>query len=302
MIAHLTRDEVLAASVRHPDWDLEAARPKDVWALVAGDPISPDAQAVFDRRLEESRQAQTIEAEYRDHGIWVLTCVDDSYPERLRERLGVRAPALLYGFGERALLNTDGIGVVGSRNLSAAGENVAEELAKAIAQAKRALVSGGARGADMIAMRGAVERGGSVVGVMTHPLTRSMRESENRELAEQGRICLTTPFQPDMGFTVANAMARNKIIYALTECTVVVAADLNTGGSWAGATEALRHKFSHVAVWNGEGAGDGNSALVEKGAVAIDDVHQALDRDWLDNERDRSDPQQQLDFGSASSA
>lgn len=299
MISHMTRDEIVAALVRHPDWGLEAASPRDIWALGTGQPVSPDAREVIDRRLEHADSALAIEAEYRDQGIWILTCADESYPQRLRERLGARAPALLYGFGEQSLLETDGIGVVGSRKLSEAGERVTTNLATAIAGAARSLVSGGARGTDRIAMRGALDCGGTAVGVMAHALTGAMRESDNQALAEQGQLCLTTQYQPDMGFTVPNAMARNKIIYALTECTVVVAADLNSGGSWAGATEALRHNLSRVAVWKGDGEGEGNRALSEKGAVAIDEVHQALDRDWLDERLNRMEPQQQLDFGSA---
>ena len=38
-------------------------------------------------------------------------------------------------------------------------------------------------------------------------------------------------------------MGRNKIIYGLCRCTIVVATDLDTGGTWAGATEALKNQF-----------------------------------------------------------
>lgn len=276
-----TRDELIGALIRHPDLTHKAANSRDVWTWIGGEPLAAEAQATIDQRLKELSSALAIEEEYREGGIWTLTCLDDDYPQRLQERLGARAPVLLHGFGERSLLAQGGTGVVGSRNLDADAEKATSDLAKVIAGAGRVLISGGARGADQIAMSAAAERGGSVVGVLTHPLTARMKESEVRTLAEDGRVCLVTPYSPDMGFTVANAMARNRIIYALTDCTVVIASDLEKGGSWAGATESLRWRLTRVAAWTGPGAGPGNQALVEKGALALSEVSQILDQEWL---------------------
>jgi predicted Rossmann fold nucleotide-binding protein DprA/Smf involved in DNA uptake len=64
-------------------------------------------------------------------------------------------------------------------------------------------------------------------------------------------------------------MARNRLVYALSEVTVVVATDLESGGTWAGATEALKKKNGDVAVWVGEGSGPGNDALASLGARPI---------------------------------
>lgn len=52
----------------------------------------------------------------------------------------------------------------------------------------------------------------------------------------------------------------------------MVCADDGTGGTWAGAREAMRRHFGRVAVWTGPGAGPGNAKLVELGGIAIDDV------------------------------
>jgi predicted Rossmann fold nucleotide-binding protein DprA/Smf involved in DNA uptake len=65
-------------------------------------------------------------------------------------------------------------------------------------------------------------------------------------------------------------MSRNKIIYGLSTATVVVATDEDTGGTWAGATEALNKRIATVLVWRGEGEGPGNSALTERGGAAIE--------------------------------
>lgn len=69
------------------------------------------------------------------------------------------------------------------------------------------------------------------------------------------------------------------MIYALSQPTVVVASDREAGGTWAGATEALKTKNGQVAVWRGEGEGPGNSELERLGATpikAIEDLGRML--------------------------
>ena len=156
---------------------------------------------------------------------------------RMNERLGPSSPVVLYGAGDRELLATDGIGVVGSRNLSPQGEIVARDIAAAAAGADLPVVSGGARGADQIAMSAAMEAGGRAVGVLAHPLTRTMSDSWTASALDDGRLCLVTPFKPDAGFSVGNAMGRNKLIYALSRVTAVVASSHGPAGPGAARTK-----------------------------------------------------------------
>jgi predicted Rossmann fold nucleotide-binding protein DprA/Smf involved in DNA uptake len=88
-----------------------------------------------------------------------------------------------------------------------------------------------------------------------------------------GQICLVTPYAPSVAFSVGNAMGRNKIIYGLARCTIVVSSDHETGGTWAGATEALKNGYGRVASWIGPGGGAGNSGLVQRGAAGLSDVN-----------------------------
>ena len=98
------------------------------------------------------------------------------------------------------------------------------------------------------------------------------RRRELRAAVAEGRLLLVSPFAPGAGFSVGNAMGRNKIIYAMAINTLVVASDVESGGTWAGATEAIRRKFAPVSVWTGQGAGAGNQALIGRGAVPVDDL------------------------------
>lgn len=222
------------------------------------------ADAVSD--LLESAAAATVEAsDLLQHGIQVITIVDDQYPQCFREKLGRLAPPVLYCVGNVDLLHGDGIGVVGSRNIDEAGREAAEAVARKAVEAGRPVVSGGARGADSFAMNAAFTAGGAVVGVLADSLQSRIRSADILRAIDSDTICLVSQQVPSAGFTPAAAMSRNKLVYALTETTVVIATDLESGGTWAGATEALKKGYAEVAVWTGPGAGPGNDQLITLG-------------------------------------
>jgi predicted Rossmann fold nucleotide-binding protein DprA/Smf involved in DNA uptake len=144
-------------------------------------------------------------------------------------------------------------------------------------------------------MAAAYAVGGKTVGILAESLVRRVRGAETRLVIGEGATCLATPFKPDVGFSVANAMNRNKIVYALSRVTLVVACEEGSGGTWQGATEALRKRYGRVAVWTGTGAEPGNRALVALGASAV----QSTEELWTDAEviGERITQPEQLKFG-----
>lgn len=205
-----------------------------------------------------------------DMGIASLTALDPGYPQRLRGRLRSAAPPVMYCAGDLSMLGEDGIGVVGSRDLGPEAVDTARSIGRVVANAGLPLVSGGAQGADATSMAAASEAGGRAVGVLADSLERAIQRRDNRQALLDGRACLCTPYNPAAPFSAGNAMGRNKIIYGLSRVTVVVASAHGEGGTWAGASEALRRRFGRVAVWVGPGAGPGNTSLVQAGGVPID--------------------------------
>jgi predicted Rossmann fold nucleotide-binding protein DprA/Smf involved in DNA uptake len=205
-------------------------------------------------------------------GFVPLTAFDEGYPARLRERLADQAPPVLFAVGDRALLSTDGIGIVGSRSVTQEGAEVSRAVAERAAAEGLTVISGGAKGVDQAAMSAAHSAGGRVVAYLADSLQRRVREPETRRAVAEGSVCLATPYGPSAGFSAANAIGRNKLIYASARMTLVVAGDLERGGTWAGATEALRRGSGTVAVWVGPGAGPGNARMVERGAIPVSDL------------------------------
>jgi DNA processing protein len=210
--------------------------------------------------------SQAIER-WSARAIWVVSRADPDYPRRLKSRLREEAPPILYGCGEAALLDAGGIAVVGSRHVDDDLLTYTEELGRIIAGAKRSVISGAAKGIDKSAMHGALKCGGSVVGVMADSLERAALARDNREPIIDGRAVFISPYDPAAGFNVGHAMQRNKIIYALADAAVVVTSDFQKGGTWTGAVEQLeRLRFVPLFVRNGNDAGRGNSALIQRGA------------------------------------
>jgi len=266
----------------------------EYWSVIEAvdDPaklLGLDAQQIASRSSAERELAERIARlldaatsfafavdEADQSGIQVLSALDDGYPSVLRERLGRSAPPLLYLVGDPSLLSADLLGVVGSRDVAEEGADVAQLAAVEAVIHRHGVISGAAKGVDRLAMYAALDADGLATGVLADSLTRATRDPDLRRAIADGQLCLCTPYNPTAGFTVANAMGRNKLIYALSQATLVVAADLDRGGTWGGAIEALRQRRTPVLVWTGNGAGEGNHRLVERGAIEVNRISEVF--------------------------
>ncbi len=227
-----------------------------------------DAERIV-RLLDRSgRLALELEGLF-SRGLWAVTRVDEHYPAKLRDTLKHQAPTVLFGAGDLKLLHHGGVAVVGSRNIDAVGTAFAQEVGRKTAAAGVPVVSGGARGTDRLAMGAALEAGGSAFGVLADSLERTVRQPDLRQLLLDGQLVLLTPYAPTAGFSVGAAMGRNKVIYGLADFAVVVSSDFQTGGTWAGAVEALKAGWCPVFARDGAEVPKGNRELLKLGAAPL---------------------------------
>jgi len=200
--------------------------------------------------------------------IWVVSRADAEYPRRLKSCLREDAPAVLYGCGNMALLDTGGLAVVGSRHVDDALIDYTLGVGQLAAHAGKTLVSGGAKGVDQAAMCGALEGGGKVCGVLADSLEKATMNRAHRNPLLDGQLVLISPYDPSARFNVGNAMQRNKLIYALADTALVVSSDLNKGGTWAGAIEQLdKLKSTPVFIRSTGEPSAGLDGLRRKGAL-----------------------------------
>ncbi|MGE5760284.1 MAG: DNA-processing protein DprA, partial [Gemmatimonadota bacterium] len=97
-------------------------------------------------------------------GASTLLPGEAAYPPLLAEIS--EPPAVLYAWGDVALLARPAAALVGSRNHTAYGAEAARLLASGVARAGAVVVSGMARGLDAVAHQAALDVGGATVGVL----------------------------------------------------------------------------------------------------------------------------------------
>jgi DNA processing protein len=205
----------------------------------------------------------------------ILTRDDAEYPAMLAAFPD--APVVLYVRGSLPEGRVR-LGMVGSRRATAYGRQVARRLAADLARLGAEIVSGGARGIDSCAHRGALEAGGRTVAVLgcgfahTYP-------PENEDLfdaiAASGAILSEFPIE--MAPLPENFPRRNRLISALTAATIVVEAT-EKSGSLITAGHALDQGREVMAV-PGPITSDqsrGCHRLIQQGAKLVQTVDDVL--------------------------
>ena len=139
------------------------------------------------------------------------------------------APPVLAVLGDVAVLSQRAVAIVGSRNASTNGQQMAEALAQGLAEAKAVVVSGLARGIDGAAHLGAM-RGGRTVACIAGGLDQpypSEHAGLQARIADNGAVVAEAPIgtQPQ----ARHFPRRNRIIAGLSLGVVVVEAALRSG-------------------------------------------------------------------------
>ena len=191
-------------------------------------------------------------------GVTVLTRLDTRFPGRLRSQLGGKCPPVLFCKGDVSLLQSRCVSVVGSRQLEKPGAAFAAQAGKLAAMEGFTLCSGDAMGADRTAQEACLQAGGSA---LIFPATELVYCPERRGVlyAAEGGF--------ELGFTAQRALARNRLIHAMGEKTLVAQTGLGKGGTWSGSLDNLQHEYSPLFVL--DDGSDGAQALCARGATAV---------------------------------
>jgi len=199
-------------------------------------------------------------------GVWVINRSDPEYPESIKSALSNKVPPILFGIGDKNLLSQNYIGIVGSRKIDDDDISSTRQIVAQIHSQGFGVVSGGAKGIDEHSMTGILEQDGFALGVLAESLIKKSTDGIYRRFIQDNKLVLVSPFNPEAGFNVGNAMARNKLIYILSKATIVVKSETK-GGTWSGAAENLKEKW--VPLWVNEPkdpkSAKGNQEIVKKG-------------------------------------
>lgn len=177
------------------------------------------------------------------------------------------------------------IAIVGARQATAYGVEVAETLAAELAARRVTIVSGLARGIDTAAHRGALEAGGRTLAVLGHGIAH-VYPPENRALAEAivARGALLSQFPATIGPLAHHFPARNRTLAGLALGVVVVEAAERSGALiTAGLAAELGREVFAVPGRITSPASRGTNGLIRDGAMLVahwSDIVGELSEPW----------------------
>ncbi|WP_244601791.1 DNA-processing protein DprA [Mycobacterium pseudokansasii] len=183
-----------------------------------------------------------------------------------------QAPAALFIKGPRQLLEQRAIGMCGSRHASSEGLRAAHACSDAVARRGYSVVSGYAKGVDLVAHSAALASGGTTVIVLAEGINNfRIRRGEFTKLWDPDRAVVVSQFAPDQKWFASGAMARNTVIAGFSQALVVVEAG-ETGGTLAAGQYALERGQTVLALQLFDAA-PGNKLLIAHGAKVIRSRH-----------------------------
>jgi DNA processing protein len=181
-----------------------------------------------DRAFASTIRSDEVAAKLEAAGGRMVAVHDSEYPAQLLDLFDPPAGLFVRGRGLEHLRRP--VAIVGARNCSPSGGESAAILARALAGCGVTVISGGARGIDAAAHRGALEGGGSTVVVLGCGIDVAY-PSQNRTLFDAALAggSLVSEYPPGTPAEPFRFPARNRIVAALAEAVVVVEGATGSG-------------------------------------------------------------------------
>lgn len=212
----------------------------------------------------------------REKDIYFVTKEDDGFPRSLRDIYD--SPFFLYYKGRLPVSHKPTMAIIGARNCTNYGKEIALHLSKELAKHQVQIISGLARGIDSYAHQGALDGGGETYGVIGCGVD-NCYPSENKRLyeaiANTGGILSEYPVgTPPLPF---HFPMRNRIIAGLCDAILVVEAR-ESSGTYITVDRGLEQGKDIFAIPGriGDSLSCGCNRLIQSGAKLIRNVEDIL--------------------------
>ena len=208
--------------------------------------------------------------------VKLITYRCPEYPKSLLELPD--HPVLLYVLGKLEPVDQQGFAVIGTRNASIYGLEMAEQFGRDLAGQGYTVVSGLARGVDTAAHKGALERGKTiaVIGSGLANIYPAENSALARKIVENGALisefAMTTP--PDR----QNFPQRNRIVSGMTRGTILIEAPERSGAMLTAerAISQGRKLFALPGRADNEGFRGNHALIKKKDALLVENVQDVL--------------------------
>lgn len=209
--------------------------------------------------------------------ITVVSIFDATYPDDLKHI--ACAPLLLFCKGDLSLLTSPQIAIVGSRNATPSGLEIAAEFAYQLTLAGITITSGMARGIDGAAHKGALAGSGKTIAVLGTGVD-VQYPKRHKLLTEQvlAQGLLVSEFLPGTAANAHNFPRRNRIISGLSLGVLIVEAEIKSG-SLITVRYALEQNKEVFAVPGSikNPLSQASHFLIKQGAKLVENVTDILD-------------------------
>lgn len=246
--------------------------------------------------LMDSKKDNSIYEEFtgiRKKGIHFTYPGREDYPQKLLHIYDY--PLCLYYYGKLPDDKKPSVAVVGSRQNTTYGYNVAEVFAKSFAKMGIQVISGLARGIDSASHKGALKADGYTCGVLGCGVD-ICYPRENIELFTQMKEkgCIVSEYPVGTAPHAGQFPVRNRIISGLSDVVIVVEARKKSGSLITVAAALEQNKEVMVVPGRiGDSLSEGCNDLIKLGAAIITRPEDILDieaiRSRLDNYRNICD-------------
>ncbi len=205
--------------------------------------------------------------------IELITIFDKYYPKHLKKIYD--PPIALYLKGNKEILNTESIGMVGCRLCSKYGQTQAQKIAYNLSKNNITVVSGLARGIDKYSHIGCMAANGKTIAILGNGLD-IMYPYENLEVARkiiQTGGAIISEYVVGTKPNKENFPQRNRIISGISKAIIVVEAKIRSGSMITVdyAIEQGKDIYAvpgNIASKNSEGTNE----LIKQGAIMLTDV------------------------------
>jgi DNA processing protein len=167
--------------------------------------------------------------QFKAKGVGLISIVDDHYPEQLK-LINDPPPLLFYRGNLNLLSNSNAIAVVGTRNCSKFGFNIATQISSYFALKDYVIVSGLALGIDTAAHLGSLKTKDKAIAVVVDVFEISPKENmklSNLILENGGLLIAENP--PHTYISKGAFVDRNRIQTGLSLATFVIESEINGG-------------------------------------------------------------------------
>lgn len=192
--------------------------------------LLPDNALERINSLGVSQIEQIVTTDLDKYNIVAVTMFSSTYPQCLKNIAD--PPIVLYTRGDTSILNTQKIGIVGTRTPTNYGRDVANRFTKDLVQAGLVTVSGLSYGIDTCAAVSTLENGGKHIAVLAGGLDNiypAQNVDLSRKISQNG--LLVSEYRPYIRPKQYSFINRNRIISGLSDGTLVVEAGKKSGAT-----------------------------------------------------------------------